>query len=171
MARHRRMAAPINSIKHFVPRAELSVTAGTTTNIEVIDAVIAPAAANVFDVHEGAVIKAVYVELWIISAGTVDQTTQFVLTIEKVPAGQTPAMNTNQLNLQAYLNKKNILYTTQGIVGTRIAGAPTLPIIRTFVLIPKGKQRFGLGDRFFVNISSVSTVLRVCGMNIYKEYN
>ncbi len=166
----RRMLSPIHSNKHFVPRTELSVSAGATVNHQIIDAVVAPAASNTFDVVEGSVVKAIYCELWIVGAGTVDQTTQFVLTIEKVPAGQNPATNTQMLNLQSYTNKKNILYTTQGIVGARIAGANAVPIIRQFFLIPKGKQRMGLGDQVFINITSVSTILRICGMFIYKEY-
>ncbi len=72
-------------------------------------------------------------------------------------------------NLGAYPNKKNILYTTQGILADANDGGPTIPLIRGWIKIPKGKQRMGLDDRIVVNITAVGA-LRLCGISTFKEY-
>ncbi len=72
---------------------------------------------NTEDVIEGAIVKAVFIELWVKSnapAGTEDK---FQFAIEKVPAGAAPLSFTDMNNLQSYQNKKNILYFTQGVIG------------------------------------------------------
>ncbi len=163
------MLSPINSIKHFVPRTNTSITAGTVGAITIVDAVNAPASANTFDVLQGAVIKAVRNEIWIANTGSASSTTQAVIIIEKLVAGQSPATFTNMLNLGAYLNKKNILFTFQGILAS-ILGSGAISPIRDWLLIPKGKQRFGLGDKLVMSIASVSVNIATCGIFIYKEY-
>ncbi len=169
MARHRRMVAPINSVKHFIPRAAVEVGGGGILNIDIADATVAPATASNFDVKEGSIIKAVHCELWMTGKGVSGITTQFVLTVEKVPGNVADMTFGQSLALQGYPNKKNILYTTQGVVGTDNDG-PVIPIIRDWVLIPKGKQRMGFADRIMLNFSTVTANVEVCGMFIYKEY-
>ncbi len=95
---------------------------------------------------------------------------QFTLTVEKKRTTETDMTNAQSANLQSYPNKKNILYTTQGIVNSTHTG-PAIPIIRQWIKIPKGKQRFGLGDQFMVNLNSGGGSLQTCGIFIYKEYN
>ncbi len=169
MARHRRMLAPINTKKHYVQLANTGVTSGGVQNNLVIDAVVAPATANTRDVQEGAVIKAVYVEMWI--GGDASSTeSQFILIIEKKRDGEVDPTNANLANLMAYSNKKNVLYTTQGIVPAMLDGGMTVPVIRQWILIPKGKQRFGLDDQLMISTAGVG-VLRLCGFVTYKEYN
>ncbi len=172
MVRHRRMVAPINSIKHYVHFSQSGIGAGIIQNNVIVDTVsVSAAGAASTDVEEGAVVKAVYIEFWIINAGAEGVTTQFTISIEKVPTGN-PAMTfTQSQNLGAYPNKKNILYVTQGlIVSEHVAGA--VPIVRAWYLIPKGKQRFGLGDRVVCNISNIagSDALTRCGISTFKEY-
>ncbi len=169
MAR-RRMLAPINSIKHFVPRTNTSQAIGSVVNLVIADAVSAPASTNTFDVIEGAIIKAVRCEMWIAQGLASGTLTQAVVIVEKVPANQNGATVTNLLNLQAYDNKKNILYTFQGMIGSVESGNQPIPSIREWVLIPKGKQRFGRGDRLIMSITTVSQIMNTCGMFIYKEY-
>ncbi len=171
MARfRRRMLAPINTIKHFVARTATVTAANTIANLVVADASIAPASANTNDVLEGAIIKAVRIELWMaLVQSTVTNTSQATFIVEKVPAGQTPATVAQLLNLQAYPNKKNILYTFQGLAPNAVVANP-IPFLREWVLIPKGKQRFGLGDSLVLSFVSVAQAVETCGMFIYKEH-
>ncbi len=168
MARHRGMKAPINSVKHYISHTELNIAAGGISVQPAVHAVTVNAVTNTSDVREGSIVKAVYVERWLIGDEAAGVNSQFVLTVEKKREGEPDMTFTNASNLQAYLNKKNILYTTQGIVASS-NGSSTVPVIRQWVLIPKGKQRFGLGDELHVNIAFV-TKGTTCGMETYKEY-
>lgn len=168
MAR-RRMVAPINSIKHFVHHSPATVVAGAVTSIVLVNAVVAPAVATTADVIQGAIVKAVYIEVWI-GGNTANATSSFNVTVEKRVANA-PAMTfTQSVNLQSYPNKKNILYTTQGIIGPVSSGGGTTPIIRDWIKIPKGKQRFGLNDEFVINLSNITNDMIACGIFIFKEY-
>jgi len=160
------MKAPIHSKKHFVAMAINSVMAGTINNIVLVDAVAAGGISADRHVIEGSIIKAVYIELWLLTGG--QQPGSVIVTTEKIPANA-PAMTiTNASLLTDYDNKKNILYTTQGLVGD--ANTNPVPFLRQWIAIPKGKQRFGLADRFVLNISAVAEDQTFCGIAIYKEY-
>jgi len=169
MVRHR-MLAPIMSIKHYVYRTLLLVTGGTLIVQPVAEGVVAPATANAHDVIQGSNLKAVYIELWIIGSGAAGTVSTFTVALEKVPANA-PAMTfTNIVNLGAYLNKKNVLFTSQGLLATSSSGSPT-PFMRQWIAIPKGKQRMGLSDKISLNIaSSGAGDIQVCGFFTYKEY-
>ncbi len=165
------MRAPIvNSIKHMVNRSTVAIATGTLRNDTVVDAVAVAAAGANTQVTQGSVIKAVYVELWFVGSGTTGNISAFTMTIEKLSGGQPLMTFTNSQNLFVYPNKKNVLYTTQAINSTKVDGANPVPMIRGWVKIPKGKQRFGLGDRLLVNTASVGAG-EVCGVFIYKEYS
>ncbi len=168
--RHRRMLAPINTNKHFVARTNTTIAAGGIANLTIASAVVAPASSNTFDVTEGAVIKAVHIEMWINGSGAAASSTQAIIIVEKVPAGQVSVTVAQIVNLQAYPNKKNILFTFQGVLGMQRDGQSAIAPIRDWLLIPKGKQRFGFGDKLIISISSLTTTLQSCGMFIYKEY-
>ncbi len=168
--RHRRVLAPINTVKHYVHRANNIVASGSILNDVIVDAVVAPAVAASNQVREGAVVKAVYVESWIQNDGGTGQDNQFNVALEKISSNG-PAMTfTQSVNLGGYLNKKNILFTSQGVQGASVDGVPAVPVLRAWVLIPKGKQRFGAGDSLVLNISSTGFSLRNCGLYTYKEY-
>ncbi len=168
MAR-RRMLAPINSIKHYVQLSLSAIATNAILNDKIAIAVVAPATTNVEDVIQGAVIKAIFVEYWIMGDSASGIPSQFVLTIMKKRNDETDPTVTNLVNLQAYVNKKNILYTTQGAVPAFLDGGNSVPVIRQWLLIPKGKQRMGLDDELMVSITGVGK-LRVCGFSTYKEY-
>ncbi len=169
MARHRRMLAPINTVKHYVGQPNFTVALGTSTTLEIADVVAAPVSTQREKVSEGSVIKTIHYEYWIIGFGGTGSVTQFVMTIEKAPSNVSDPAFSDMLNLGGYKNKKNILYTTQGITVANFDGQ-AIPIIRDWLLIPKGKQRFGQGDRLLVTFASVDTSLKICGMATYKEY-
>jgi len=85
--------------------------------------------------------------------------------VERLPGGATNITDAEFAALHTYANKKNILYMTQGITGDSNTN-PT-PWIRQWILIPKGKQRFGLNDRLQLNIRAISEDFEWCGINIY----
>ncbi len=145
------------------------IGAGAILNQKCINAVVAPATGNAFDVKEGSIIKAIYLERWLVGSATEGIASQFTLTVEKKRDTEPDMTFAQSQNLGAYPNKKNILYTTQGIVTAQINGGPTVPVIRQYVLIPKGKQRFGLQDEFMVNIGVIQS-MRQCGIDTFKEF-
>ncbi len=163
-----RMFAPIVAIKHYVQKENASLASGAAINVEVVDAVAQSAVTDTQDVVEGSLVKAIYSEYWFKSDAAAGTGTKFQLVFEKVPAGATAITFAGQNNLQAYLNKKNILYFTQGAVGD--LSTNSIPMVRNWFKIPKGKQRMGLGDSIVVTISTTGANADVCGFSTYKEY-
>ncbi len=93
----------------------------------------------------------------------------FTITLEKVPGAGNTITFTESTDLFSYANKKNIIYTTQGLASNDGIAAP-IPVIRQWFKIPKGKQRMGLGDTWNLNVSSRgSDDLIMCGFMTYKE--
>lgn len=120
------------------------------------------------DVVEGSVVKAVFVERWLLGAIAANHTS-FVIICEKAAGGQPNITFTQMAALNAYPNKKNILWTSQGLLGDNQTNA--VPIIRDWVRIPKGKQRFGLNDQFRISIAAIGADdLFGCGVTIFKSY-
>ncbi len=169
MVFHRRMQAPINTVKHYVGSPRFDIALGTSTTIEIVDVVAAPVNTTREKCSEGSLIKAIHYEYWIVANGAVGITTNFVMTIEKLPSALADPTFADMLNLGGYKNKKNILYTTQGIVSSDSVAQP-IPIIRDWLKIPKGKQRMGQGDRMVVTFATVEQLMSVCGIVTYKEY-
>ncbi len=166
----RRNKVIINSNKHYVGQSISTIVGSSISNRVIADAVVAPATGTSFDVEEGSIVKAVFVEIWAIGLGTSNDSS-FNMTVEKI-SSDGPAMTlTNAANLGAYQNKKNILYTTQGLVGQSDSGATGVALMRQWIAIPKGKQRMGLGDRIVLNLANLAaTDFEICGIFIFKEY-
>ncbi len=156
----------INSEKHIVPQASLTVTENTVVNITVIEA--DNTLSNATQVRVGAVVKAVWVELWYL--GDASQPIFQVSTIEKIVGDGTPPISAQMSNLHDYANKKNILKTSQGLVGD--SNTNPIPVFREWIKIPKGKQRMGQGDKLYINVAArgeANNDLQICGMFIFKE--
>ncbi len=161
------MRPQVHSQKHYVQWTLSSLgTAGTKTEESVALALTHNQSAAVFDVDEGCTIKAVYFELWITS----DDTSQgsFSINVEKTPGNLITMSYAQSIALNGYTNKKNVFYTTQGLMGP-FDEAPMNPL-RFWIKIPKSKQRFGLNDHLRINISTISNGLIYCGFATYKEY-
>ncbi len=81
-------------------------------------------------------------------------------------------MTTGQMAaLHDYDNKKNILFTAQGLLTPNDGGQ--VPVLRSWYKIPKGKQRFGLADELVLSIrnnNATAIDINLCGVIIYKEY-
>ncbi len=164
--RHRRMLAPIKAIKHYFQIPAGVVTSGAISANDIVNVVAEGAArTNAFDVEEGAIVKAIFVEFWL-SGVTADKTGTWALM--KRPGNALNPTFTNMNNLGSYANKKNILLSGQGLMPT---GGNIVPVIRQWVLIPKGKQRFGLGDHLTIVFAATGTNVNICGMVTFKEYN
>lgn len=161
------MRSPINSTKHFTHKSLTTISTSAIENIKVCEAVVAPDANLANEVREGSLVKAVYVEVWAIG-GTDSATPTHVSTVEKVPSGATPMTNVQSTNLFSYPNKKNILKTRQGLVPK--TGQNPVNVFGEWIEIPKGKQRMGLGDAIYVNVTAISNALEICGIMVFKEY-
>ncbi len=167
--RHSYKRAPINSVKHIVQRPNVAIASGAILVVNVVDAITKGGTrTNTFDVDEGALVKAVYVEAWVksdVAAGTSIQQNTYFEKIASNAAGMTFAQSAN---VQAYENKKNILFSSQGVLGDLTTQA--VPIICQWIAIPKGKQRMGFGDRLTLSVAATGASIDLCGLFIYKEY-
>ncbi len=157
----------INSQKHINMIGPATTTAGAVTVSTFVEGVEIQNKNTQVEVAEGAVVKAIWVEFW----ETSDDTAQgsFSLSIEKLPAGAPSMTFAQSIALGTYPNKKNVLYITRGLVGPTTGATPT-PVIRNWVMIPKGKQRFGLGDKLNINFTAIANGITHCGFVLFKEY-
>ncbi len=158
----------VHSTKHYVQLPINQITTGLRESNIVIQAVGVVNKNTATEIEEGSIIKAVYFEMWLQNEGTLGE---FILTISKDPEDGAGPTFTEMAALFTYNNKKNVLYTTQGLTSNDGIGGP-VNVLRNWVKIPKSKQRFGLGDTLHINISNVSANDLVrCGIAIFKEYN
>ncbi len=161
------MRPVISSKKHYVQITRSQVTTVTRNVEDIVRAVAVPNLGDVDEVVEGAIVKAVYVELW--ALGTTSGMSQVVVLV-KSPSGVSAPTFTNMNALNGFTNKKNILFTHQGLSANDGIANPMV-VMRGWFKIPKGKQRFGLGDKLHLVISNSGTSnLDYCGFAIYKEY-
>ncbi len=160
------MRPVINSTKHYVQHTITQVT--TATVAEQVEAVAVPVvdvnAPN--EVQEGEIIKAIYLEYWISGTFNIGS---FILMVEKSQANLASTSFTEMTTLNAYENKKNVLFVSQGLTAEDNAN-PT-PVLRQWIKIPKSKQRFGLRDAIRVQIAAIGAEdVQFCGFATYKAY-
>jgi len=160
------MKPVINTRKHYVQWTITPIAQATTVIQKIATAVPGPDANTNIEVVEGAVIKAVYVELWVI--GQSDSASgNFLGSLYKKPGDATSMTQAEHVDLHNYTNKKNVLYHTQGITNDGVANAT--PFIRQWFKIPKGKQRMGLQDSIQLALSTQAESANFCGFATYKE--
>ncbi len=158
----------VHSTKHYVQFPIDQISTGTVQSIVIADGVESTIANSATEVEEGAIVKAVFLELWLENTGNLGE---FIATLTKVPEFGTGPTFAQMAALFTYSNKKNILYCTQGLTPNDGVAQP-VNLIRNWFKIPKGKQRFGLGDRLILSISNTSAQdLNRCGFATYKEYS
>jgi len=155
----------IHSIKHYVQNSLSTVTAGGVDTVAFATAVETPSAVQ--HVKEGSIIKAVYIEQWVRAGSTTGSSGQAI--IYKKSSDASNPTTTEIAALGDWDNKKNILYTTMGLFNDQDADA--IAVYKGWLRIPKGKQRFGLGDTLNFSIFAPSIDLHLCGFATYKEYN
>ena len=162
------MKAVINSIKHYINVENIEVVSGTAQVAVIVAAVAQNAVAAIQDVVEGSLVKAVFLEFWVSSRAAAGTDTKFQLCVEKVPVNSLGVTFAQMNTLHGYVNKKNVLFFSQGVIGDLTTNS--IPVVRQWFKIPKGKQRFGLGDRLLVTIGSTGAIMNRCGFSTYKEY-
>ncbi len=161
------MRPQIHSKKHYVQMSRTSVAANAEVDVVLIDAQGVTVADQVFEVVEGASVKAVYIELWVESSGN---QTSSIVTLGKFPSNLVAFTFTEMAALGLAANKNNVLFTHQGLASNDAIGNP-IPVMRGWFKIPKTKQRFGLADRLILQIASQGdNTLEFCGFALYKEY-
>ncbi len=160
------MKAPIVSRKHIVQHTKTSIaSAGTATQEEIRTVHLQDVGAN-NEVSEGSVVKAIFLEYWLLAEFGPGS---FVLIVEKAQGLQANPTFTNMTTLDAYPNKKNVLFISQGLLPDDAANP--MPVLRQWIKIPKGKQRFGFGDKLRVTIAAIDTDgVEFCGFAVYKDY-
>ena len=154
--------SPIHSVKHYVQIPIFTVASLARSQSDIVTVVAAPVLSR--DIKEGSVIKAVYAEIWITGAVADLTAGAFIL---KNPSGAPVPTYAQSIALHNFDNKKNVLVTFQGIPPT---GGNVMNVFKGWVKIPKGKQRFGLGDSLSLIVFGTGTAVNVCGFFVYKEY-
>ncbi len=159
----------IKSKKHI-----FQISQSTVSQAAVVSSVIIEAkeitSTTPQDIEEGAIVKACYLEYWV-SQDSASVVGSYTVIVYKLPGAATSASAGNIAALHDWDNKKNILFTAQGLLTPNDGGQ--IPVLRSWYKIPKGKQRFGLGDRFIVairNNNATAIDINFCGLAIYKEY-
>ncbi len=161
------MRAPIHSKKHYVQQSRSQTATVSRTSIDIAIAAQIQDVNAVDEVLEGAIVKAVFIELWLLDSSNDGS---FIVNVAKFASGRGAMTFADSNALGTYDNKKNILYVTQGLSPNNGVGNP-VPIIRQWIKIPRTKQRFGLGDALRITITNNGlNNLEFCGFFTYKEY-
>ncbi len=161
------MRPMLHSTKHYVQMSLSTVTTGAEVEVDLIQGVPIADKNTVSEVEEGATVKAIYIELWVI--GSVSNQF-FTIILARYPSGVNGATIAEMAALGDWDNKKNVLYTTQGLASNDGIAQP-IPVMRQWFKIPKGKQRFGINDRMRIQVASRgSDDIIFCGFATYKEY-
>jgi len=159
----------IQSKKHIFQMSQATVGQALVVNNVIAQAIEGASTTPVF-INEGATVKACYVEFWV-SQDSASVVGSYTVILYKDPGG-TNAVDTGQMAaLHDYPNKKNILFTAQGLLTPNDGGQ--VPVVRGWYKIPKGKQRFGLADRLILairNNNATAIDINFCGVALYKEY-
>ncbi len=160
------MRAQVHSEKHYTQMSLVNTTAGNVTTDTLAKGVVAPVSGS-REVRIGSIIKAIYIELWIRGSDAGVGST-YVISVEKTPSDGIAPTSTNMGALHAYPNKKNVFFTSMGLINDDTGVA--VPVLRQWIKIPKGKQRFGLDDRLRFNFFAQTGSHDRCGIVVYKEY-
>ncbi len=157
----------IHTRKHYTQFSLFAVASGAITNLVIALSLASPVTTVASNIVEGAKITAVYIEMWLSSDDAASGTV--ITTVEKVPGlGASPVMSTaDAADLTIYDNKKNILHTQMGLLPSNVQYP--MAVVKGWIKIPKGKQRFGLDDRLMLNIFAQSNGIAGCGFAIFKE--
>ncbi len=159
------MRPVIHSEKHYVQITRSAVAAGARNIEDIININTIPSAVD--EVHEGAVVKAVYFELWLLNDGNAGSQ---VVTVGKNNNDSNGPSFAQMQALGLYPEKKNIFFTHQGL-SSNDGIDPPMVVLRNWIKIPKSKQRFGLGDSLHLTIANPgANALNYCGFALYKEY-
>ncbi len=159
------MRPRVHTEKHIVQRSLGAVAAGAIDAFDFAVAVSLPTAGNSVHVREGSTISAVWLEMWI--SGDDATQSSAIITLEKLIGSSAPMTAAESASLNAYDNKRNVFHIQMGLIPPDIQYP--MASIKGWFKIPRGKQRFSLGDRLALNIHGQSNGVSFCGNIIYKE--
>ncbi len=159
------MRPKVHVEKHITQHALFAVGSGNLTTLTIATALAVPDHAVANEVREGSSISAVYAEIWLSSDDAASGTA--ICTLERRPGGVNAMIAAESASLDSYDNKKNILYTFMGLLPSNVQYP--MASIKGWIKIPKGKQRFGIGDKLVFNVHGQSNGIAGCGFFIYKE--
>ncbi len=159
------MKPVIHSEKHILQKSLSTVAAGAIDITTLASAVDIPGMSNEV-VAVGAVIKALNIEMWVRANDAVAGS--FVFAVIKLPSGQSVPTAANMANLNDYGNKNNVFWISMGLSNDKLSDA--MHVAPGLVLIPKGKQRMSLGDKWITVLFAQALDHNSCGKTIYKEY-
>ncbi len=159
------MRPTINTEKHMVQFSLGAVGSGALSALVIAVGTQTPTPAVATHVREGGKISAVYIEMWASSDDATSGTC--IATLERAPGGLGLMTAADSAALDAYDNKKNVLHTFMGLTPSNIQYP--MAILKGWFKIPKGKQRFGIGDVLRLNLHGQSNGLAFCGFAVYKE--
>ncbi len=163
------MRAVIHSKKHIKQISQSTVAQAAVATTTLVNAAEAGSTTPA-GVIEGATVKACYVEFWV-SQDSASVVGSYTVILFKQPGDSTGISTGEAAALHDWNNKKNILFTGQGLLTPNDGGQ--VPVLRQWYKIPKGKQRFGLGDKLQLTIRNNNLTaidLNFCGLAIFKEY-
>ncbi len=157
----------VHSIKHYVQFSIATVTGGSVATSAIATGVARDSVNLVNEVQEGSTVKAVYFELWVRAGSTTPSSGQMI--VYKKQSDTSNPTSTEMAALGDWDNKRNILYTTMGLFNDQDADATIA--FKGWIKIPKGKQRFTIGDDLNFSIFTPTIDLQICGFATYKEYS
>ncbi len=159
------MRPVINTEKHVVQFSLGAVGSGALTPLVIAVGSQTVTATVATHVREGSKISAIFIEMWVSSDDATSGTC--IATLERAPGGLGLMTAADSAALDGYDNKKNILHTFMGLVPNNVDYP--MAILKGWFKIPKGKQRFGIGDVLRLNLHGQSNGLAFCGFATYKE--
>ncbi len=157
----------INSEKHYVQQSITPIASGAINVTTCIITAKAQSVGGANEVRIGSSVKAIYIERWI-RGSDAGVGSSYILAVEKSPAGSADLAAGSIAALDGYANKKNVFFTSQGLINDDTNDAT--PVLRQWIKIPKGKQRFGQGDTLKIALFAQGGSLDFCGLQIFKEY-
>ncbi len=157
----------VHSTKHYVQQSIATVAGGAVLTETMIAAVARDDINVVAEIAEGSIVKAVYIEVWARAGSATPASGQFV--IYKKQSDTTDPTATEMAALGDWNNKRNIFYTTMGLINDQDADA--IALFKGWIKIPKGKQRFALDDQFKWAYFTPTIDVQLCGFATYKEYS
>jgi len=163
------MRPVIHSKKHIVQISQGTIAQAAVVNISLADAAESPSTTP-NGIIEGASLKNVFVELWLGNAST-SVVGSYTCILYKNPSGGGDIGTASMAALHDYVNKKNILFTSQALVPPTDGGQ--VKVMGDWYKIPRGKQRFGLDDSLLIcvrNNNSTAVDINFCGVAVFKEY-
>ncbi len=159
------MKATINSLKHYVPIPLSTATSGARVLTPLAVAIEVPGT-DAQNVRIGAVVKAIYIELWVRAGST--SPGNYIIVFGKGSAGSGGPTFGEMANMHDFNEKSDVLFISQALTNDQDADA--IPVMRGWYKIPKGKQRMAIGQQWYVGVSAPAIDVIFCGQVVYKEY-